>query len=165
MVAADLSCERLRRVRENAARLHLGNISLLVQDARIPGLASGLSFPRILVDVPCSATGTLGRNPDARWSRDPVQLPHLLDRQREILSRAFPLLSPGGALVYSTCSLEREENDDLVERFLRETPGAELEPAERFFPDRSWAARFIQTLPGREPGDGIFAARIRKRGI
>lgn len=164
VVAADLSCDRLRRVRENADRLHLGNIPLLVQDARTPGLSPGLSFPRILVDVPCSATGTLGRNPDARWSRDPAQLPDLLKRQREIISRGFSLLSPGGSLVYSTCSLEREENDDLIERFLRETPDAELEPAERFFPDCTWATRFIQTLPGRESGDGIFAARIRKRG-
>jgi len=164
VVAADLSCQRLRRVRENADRLPLDNIPLLVQDARVPGLRPDLSFPRILVDVPCSATGTLGRNPDARWSRDPDQLPDLFRRQREIISRAFSLLSPGGTLVYSTCSLEREENDDLVERFLKETPDAELEPAEQFFPNRSWAARFIQTLPGREPGDGIFAARIRKRG-
>lgn len=159
VVAADLSPGRLRRVRENAARLGLRSIRALVEDAR-----AGHSgpFDRILVDAPCSATGTLARNPDARWRKRPEQLPGLAALQYAILRQAFARLRPGGVLVYSTCSLEEEENSGVVERFLAATPQARLEPAAAFFPGVPWAGAYVQTLPGREPGDGSFAARIRQ---
>ncbi|MBI2501865.1 MAG: 16S rRNA (cytosine(967)-C(5))-methyltransferase RsmB [Candidatus Latescibacteria bacterium] len=161
VVAADLSARRLGRLRENQQRLGLRSLRLLVEDAR-----SGQSgpFDRVLVDAPCSATGTLARHPDVRWRKHPEQLPALSAAQYAMLCRAFARLRPGGVLVYSTCSLETEENDGVVERFLGATPAARLEPAAPFFPDQPWAGAYVQTLPGREPGDGCFAARIR-RGI
>ena len=160
IAAADRAPERLCRVRENAARLRLQSIRLLVQDARFP--AAG-GFDRVLADVPCSATGTLGRRPDARWRKQAEQLSGLAELQYAILSQAFACLRPGGVLVYSTCSLEEEENAALVERFLAATGTAVLEPATGPFPDQIWADRYLQTLPGRDPGDGSFAARIRKQ--
>ena len=161
LVSADLSVTRLDGLRRNAARLGLANLNLLAQDARRPALRPG--FDRILADVPCSATGVLGRHPDARWRRRPEQLAGLAVRQGAILRAAFALLAPGGALVYSTCSLEPEENAEVVADFLARTPQAELEPARGFFPGQRWADDYIQTIPGREPGDGCFAARLRRR--
>ena len=161
VLAADLAPHRLLRVRENTRRLRLRSLHLLVQDGCCPAVHPG-SFTRILADVPCSATGILGRHPDIRWRRQPDQFPGLTARQQELLTQAFSLLPAGGVLVYSTCSLEQEENAGVVERFLQHTPDAALEPAKRFFPNCPWADRYLQTLPGREPGDGSFAARIRK---
>jgi 16S rRNA (cytosine967-C5)-methyltransferase len=159
VVAADLSPRRLGKVRQNQARLGLRSLRLLVEDAR-----SGQSgpFDRVLLDAPCSATGTLARHPDVRWRKHAEQLPLLSGAQYAMLCRSFARLRPGGVLVYSTCSLEAEENDGVVERFLGATPAARLEPAAPFFPGQPWAGAYVQTLPGREPGDGCFAARIRR---
>ncbi|MCC7261658.1 MAG: 16S rRNA (cytosine(967)-C(5))-methyltransferase RsmB [Candidatus Latescibacteria bacterium] len=159
VVAADLSARRLVRLRENQTRLGLCSLRLVVEDAR-----SGQSGPydRVLVDAPCSATGTLARHPDVRWRKQPDQLPGLSATQHAMLCHSFDRLRPGGVLVYSTCSLEAEENTQVVERFLGATPAARLEAAAGFFPGQPWAGAYVQTLPGREPGDGCFAARIRR---
>ena len=160
VVAADRSLKRLQLVRENATRLRLRSIRSVVQDARAWGAGQ---FARVLADVPCSGTGILGRHPDARWRKKATQLSGLVELQYSILQQAFARLRSGGVLVYSTCSLEKEENDALIERFLSANGIAVLEPAADYFPGKIWAGRFIQTLPGRDPGDGGFAARIRKR--
>lgn len=159
VVAADLSPQRLRRLRENAQRLHLHSIRPLAWDACTAGSAH---FDRILVDAPCSGTGILGRHPDARWSKRIDQLPALIARQRAMLATAFTQLRPGGVLVYSTCSLEREENEDVVEEFLGNTMTARLEEAREHLRDDQRAGRYAQALPGQHPGDGAFAARIRR---
>lgn len=164
VLAADRSRSRLSSVTENRTRLGLDCVVPLVQDACQPCIRAG-SCRYVLADVPCTGTGTLGRRPDIRWRRSPDQLPALAERQRHILQSAFALTATLGVLVYSTCSVEPEENEMVVERFLECNPEAELEPASRFFPDRPWAGRFIQALPGREPGDGSFAARIRRRKL
>ncbi len=160
VVAADISPARLSRVRENAQRLGLNSIRAVVRDGTAPG--GEASYDRVLADVPCSATGVLGRHPDVRWNRAADQLPELAARQQLLLQRAYEHLKPGGVLVYSTCSLEKEENEQVVERFLAQTPSAQLERADLRFADRPWAHRYIQTIPGHHPGDGSFAARIRK---
>ena len=161
VVAADRSFRRVRRVRQNACRLGLRRLRAIAQDACSQGTSD---FDRILADVPCSGTGTLGRRPDIRWRRRAEELPGLASRQQAILARAFTRLRVGGILVYSTCSLEHEENAGVVERFLAATRNAVLEPAGGPFPGRSWSGDYLETLPGREPGDGSFAARIRKAG-
>jgi 16S rRNA (cytosine967-C5)-methyltransferase len=101
-------------------------------------------FDRILVDAPCSGTGTLGRNPEIKWRIGPDTPARLHAVQAAILSNALQLLAPGGRLVYSTCSLEREENEAVVE----EVGGGGA------------AVRAVHRLPGRDPGDGFFAAVI-----
>ena len=160
IIAADTSLDRLRLVRENMQRLRLHSIRPLVQDATRDGPGD---FDCILADVPCNNTGIFGRHPDARWRKNAEQLSALSATQQAILQRAFDRLKPGGVLVYSTCSLEAEENEEIVEHFLAATPNAHLEEASRYFPQQAWAGRYIQTLPGREPGDGCFAARIHKQ--
>ena len=159
VVAADISRPRLNRVRENARRLRLRTIRPVVRD----GTTSGCGvFDRVLADVPCSATGVLGRRPDARWRRQPAEFATLTKRQLVLIQRAYEHLRPGGVLVYSTCSLEEEENEAIVERFLKQTPTARLERADTHFPAQPWASRYVLTIPGQHAGDGSFAARIRK---
>lgn len=162
IVACDRSAARLARVRENAARLGLRSITRLVEDARLPSIIEA-GFDRVLVDAPCSSTGVLRRRPDARWRRSgPQAIFEKTVAQLDILRCAYARTRPGGIVVYSTCALEPEENDQLVERFLGMTPGAEVERADELFPPSAWCGRFIQTLPGREAGDGCFAARFRR---
>jgi len=160
ILAADLSPQRLLRVRENAQRLGLNNIHLAAVDARTLGPAL---FDRVLVDAPCSGTGIIGRHPDARWHKEVEQLAPLAVRQSEIIASAFTYLRPGGVLVYSTCSIEAEENEDIVEAFLAQNANAVLEEASAHLPGDKRAQRYAQTRPGQHIGDGSFAARIRKK--
>jgi len=103
-------------------------------------------FDRILLDAPCSGTGTLARNPEIKWRLKPADLAELHARQGELLRQALQRLAPGGRLVYSTCSLEPDENEAVVEEVLGDSGvEAALEP-------------YWRRLPGREPGDGFFAA-------
>src|SRR5690606_5316378 len=115
VVAADVSYSRMERVRENAERIGGLPIGLLVSDARWPAVREA---DLVLVDVPCTGTGTLRRHPDGKWRLQPADLSALVELQREILDAAASIVRPGGILVYSTCSLEREENEDQVEAFL-----------------------------------------------
>ena len=161
VAAGDLSRARLGRLRQNAGRLGLGGIGAFVGDASAGPHPAG-AFDGVLVDAPCSGTGVLRRQPEARWRKAEADLERQSRRQSAILESAFGALRPGGRLVYSTCSLEEEENDAVVDGLLARRADARLEPASRRFPGVDWAARTIQTLPGREAGDGAFAALIRK---
>lgn len=176
IVASDRSSTRLRKMGDNVERLGLPGVTRLVEDARQPSIAvphkawrtgpggdQPHGFDRVLVDAPCSSTGVLRRRPDARWrSRDPQAIFEQADVQLEILRAAYGRARPGGTIVYSTCTLEFEENEGLIERFLETTPGAEVGRADRYFGPSAWCERYVQTLPGRENGDGCFAARIHK---
>jgi len=135
--ACDLHYHRLAQMKSLDARL-------VVLDGTQP-LPFSRRFDRILVDAPCSGTGTLGRNPEAKWRFNPFDLPGLQVRQIALLRTAREALAPGGLLVYSTCSLEVEENEDVVTAAV--PAGA--------------VASTMQRLPGRDEGDGFFAAVIK----
>jgi 16S rRNA (cytosine967-C5)-methyltransferase len=135
-VACDHSLERLRHM------TGLG-VPLAVVDGTQP-LPFSRRFDRILVDAPCSGTGTLGRNPEIKWRLRPEDLARFRLRQRALLAQARAALAPGGLLVYATCSLEPEENQDVL---------AGLPPEVRI--------ETMQRLPGRDPGDGFFAAVLK----
>ncbi len=134
-VACDLHHNRLRNLK------NLG-CGLVVLDGTVP-LPFGTRFDRILLDVPCSGTGTLGRNPEIKWRLRPEDLADLHQRQVKLLANALVVLSPGGKLVYSTCSLEPEENEAVLKEVLGYVPEHRL-----------------QRIPGRDAGDGFFAAMI-----
>ena len=145
VVAADRHLHRLRTLRELAG----GAVDSVVLDGR-RGLPLRRPFDRILVDAPCSGTGTLARNPEIKWRLRVGDLAALALKQREILGNALESLGPAGVLVYSTCSLEHEENEGVVEAVLKEKT--------------SFAAgAYLQRIPGLVAGDGFFACPIRWR--
>jgi 16S rRNA (cytosine967-C5)-methyltransferase len=161
VLSSDASFTRLRRVRENIARLDLPTMLPYVADARKPALRS---VSAMLIDAPCTGTGTFRRHPDARWRLKPSDLAVMPAIQREILRSAATVVAPGGLLVYSTCSLEMEENDAQVERFLAEQPEWTLEPPpEGAVPATVLDAGRLRVLPQKHGVDGAFAARLRRR--
>jgi 16S rRNA (cytosine967-C5)-methyltransferase len=116
----------------------------------------------VLVDAPCSNLGVLRRNPDVKWKREEVELGRLAEKQRGILGAAAALARPGGRLVYATCSLEPEENDDVVRAFLAEHPDWRVDPPAGF-PVAPDANGVIRCLPHVHGTDGFTAVRLMRR--
>ena len=158
--AGDASLTRLARVRENVRRLDAPNVIPFVGDARFPAVRN---MDAVLIDVPCTGTGTFRRHPDARWRLRVSDLAVMPAMQRSILRAAAGAVRPGGLLIYSTCSLETEENDAQIESFLSDNPGWRLEPPpEGAVPATVLDAGRLRVLPQRHGTDGAFAARLRR---
>lgn len=141
-IACDVSWKRLREFPAVCPRV--------VLDATQP-LPFLSKFDRIFLDAPCSGTGTLSPNPEIKWRLTEQDLLRFREKQQQIVVRAAELLAPGGKLLYATCSLESEENEDVVHHLLVNRPHLELE-------------REVWRLPGRDPGDGFYAALLRAEG-
>jgi 16S rRNA (cytosine967-C5)-methyltransferase len=160
VLAGDASRNRLTRVRDNVARLDAPNILPYVGDALHPPLGE---VDAVLVDAPCTGTGTFRRHPDARWRLKASDLAVMPSLQRSILRAAAGIVRPGGLLVYSTCSLELEENDDQVATFLTEHPDWTLDaPPSGVVPDTVLDEGLLRVLPQQHGTDGAFAARFRR---
>jgi 16S rRNA (cytosine967-C5)-methyltransferase len=158
--ASDVSAARLVRAMSNIRRLELKHVIPYVADARMPALRP---VDVVLLDAPCTGTGTFRRHPDARWRLKPSDLAVMGAHQRALLRGAASVVQPGGLLVYSTCSLEPEENDAQVESFLAEHPDWTLEPPpEGAVPAAVLDAGRLRVLPQRHGADGAFAARLRR---
>lgn len=170
IVAVELHPHRADLLRR---RVNRSNVEVITADAT--ALARGRDFDRVLADVPCSGTGTLARNPEIKWKLRADDLADLHRRQAAILSAALGHLAPGGVLVYSTCSLEPEENRLVVEEVLSGDGGFKLLDCrarlqelkiegEFIWPEPESLCRgpFLQTLPGVDPCDGFFAAMIAR---
>jgi len=149
LIAHDRSAERLRLVEENCARLGVTCVQTALPST-LEAAPRNL-FDRILIDAPCSNTGVMRRRVDLRWRIRPEEIERLRVEQLELLRQAAPQLKPGGTLVYSTCSLEPEENQMVVKRFLRERPehNLELERELQPFVDGTDGA-YQATLIGRD---------------
>jgi 16S rRNA (cytosine967-C5)-methyltransferase len=158
--SSDQSFARLGRVIENATRLEIGAIHAYVADARYPAIRP---VDAVLVDAPCTGTGTFRRHPDARWRLKMSDLMVMAALQRSILNGASEAVKPGGLLIYSTCSLEPEENDQQIERFLNDHAGWQVEaPPEGAVPAMVLDHGYLRVLPQRHGTDGAFAARLRR---
>ncbi|KAK9825393.1 hypothetical protein WJX81_008684 [Elliptochloris bilobata] len=167
LVAVDRSAARLRGLAETgrAQGLPEGFLDVRPGDLQALGeqLSAGGGFDRVLVDAPCSGTGVLTKRADLRWRRTPLDLLDLVALQAELLDIAARLVRPGGVLVYSTCSLEPEENEEQIARFLERTPGFRLQPADALGllpPGVLTPQGYLATLPHRHAADGAFAARL-----
>lgn len=157
VVAADISPRRLARVAEGAARLG-ARVWPVAADARFPPLSEAAT---VLIDAPCTGTGTFRRNPDGRWRVRAANIAGMAAAQRAILAGAASMVPRGGLLVYATCTLEPEENWLQVESFLARHPGFRVEPGSgpaRFLDDRGC----LRVLPHESGFDGAFAARLRR---
>ncbi|GAA4895521.1 16S rRNA (cytosine(967)-C(5))-methyltransferase RsmB [Ferrimonas pelagia] len=159
MVAVDLEAKRLERVQQNLDRIGL-QATLHCGDASHPyQWWDKQQFDRILLDAPCSATGVIRRNPDSKWLRRDADIAKLAEVQSDILQAIWPLLKPGGTLVYATCSVLPEENAEQIKAFLQQTPDAMLSPIHQ--QDVSERPG-LQLLPQADGGDGFYYARLSK---
>ncbi len=123
------------------------------------------SVAAVLVDAPCSATGTMRRHPDARWRLYPTLFARAAERQGRLLAAAATLVRPGGLLIYATCSLEPEENEHVVESFLKRNPEFTRSPrSDAVAADLLTPAGDFQSLPQRHGIDGAYAARLERGG-
>jgi len=161
ITALDVDARRVRRMQEAFARLRLEGLDARAVDALRPGdWWDGTPFDAILIDAPCSATGIVRRQPDVLLHRREADLAALRDIQARLLDALWPLLAPGGTLVYATCSILRAENAAQVEAFLAKTPDATPAPLDDRFGHDTGAGR--QRLPGEGGMDGFFCGRMRK---
>lgn len=162
VVALDVDAERITRVQSTLTRLGL-SAHRTVGDAATPELWwDGTLFDRILLDAPCSATGVIRRQPDIKWHRRAGDIAVLVALQARLLDAAWPMLRPGGRLVYATCSVLRDENDRQIDAFLARTTSAKPVP----LPDALGqpAGVGVQRFPQAEGGDGFFYAVLEKCG-
>ncbi len=149
IIAADSSSRRVERMKSNLQRLHASIAEPKLLDWADANHPTDPVFDRILVDAPCSNTGVMRRRIDVRWRLLPWSFKEMTQLQNGILEATLPLLKPGGSLVYSTCSIDREENEGVVETVLKKLPGFKL-------------IETRESLPWRDGFDGAFAALIRR---
>jgi len=173
VTAVDLSKSRLTRLRQNLDRLGLEAETV---QADLLAFEPDRPFDAVLLDAPCSSTGTVRRHPDVPWTKSPADIARLADVQKRLLARAVTLVRPGGRIVFSNCSLDPQEGEDLVDAFLAEASGIAVDPIRPdetpgigpFVTERGW----LRTTPtGLDLGrpqisglDGFFAARFRREG-
>ncbi|MGR4066771.1 16S rRNA (cytosine(967)-C(5))-methyltransferase RsmB [Billgrantia sp. C5P2] len=162
LLALDSDAVRLARVEETLERLGL-SATLVHADATLRDWWDGTPFDAILLDAPCSGTGVIRRHPDIKRLRRPSDIPKLAELQARLLDNLWPLLRPGGTLLYATCSVLREENDQQVLAFLERTPDAEVTTPQEVSWGRT-AGPGRQLLPQPDSHDGFFYARLKKRG-
>jgi 16S rRNA (cytosine967-C5)-methyltransferase len=162
LVACDISEVRLARAKLRAKRAGAENAErkLLPADDDKWLKRHYARFDRVLVDAPCSGTGSWRRNPDARWSTQSAKLDELNELQDAIVTRAANFVKPGGHLIYATCSLLLRENDDRVEQFLRTRADFERIDARTIIPN--WPEPVLRLSPAKHGTDGFFAAVLRR---
>ena len=160
VVASDIAFGRLQRALENARRIGELPLHFIVADARAPAVASANT---VLIDAPCTGTGTFRRHPDGKWRVQPQDLLALVALQREILDASSEIMAVGGVLVYSTCSLEPEENQEQVKDFLDRHPNFLRRPPSGWSePAMIDEVGNLVVLPQEHGFDGSFAARLER---
>ncbi len=161
--AIELSERRASVIAEQAARLgHTPRFTLHIADACNASWWDGSPFDAILLDAPCTGTGTLRRNPDIKLHRSPDDVAQLADLQTRLLANLWPMLKPGGSLLYCTCSILQQENDDIIELFLNGAGNAQLVPLH--LPSGQQTRYGWQLLPTDLRTDGFYYAKLVKAG-
>ncbi len=161
IVALDRFESRLKILQKNLDRLKVTNVKTITIDAN--EFVDEQGFDRVLVDAPCSGLGTLTKKPDLKWKRDLGDIRNIVNIQYELLKRGAGLLKQGGSLVYSTCTVEPEENSEIIKKFLSENSNFKLINAGNFLPAELVAEDgSVQTFPHIHGLDGSFAAKLEK---
>lgn len=166
IIAVDISDKKLAVLQENCKRIGVQNVETRTIDVAKADLSFINAADAVLIDAPCSGFGTLRRHPDIRWNKTSDQLPSLSDLQYRLLKNTALHIKHGGILVYSTCTVEPTENEEIINRFLKKFPMFTVEHASEFLPDIPQSAitpeGFLQTFPHEHGVDGTFAARLRR---
>ena len=161
ITSVDKSQRRLQVVAENARRLGIKIISPVASDIMD---FKGSPYDRVMLDPPCTGWGTAGKHSDLRWSKTAEDVKNLAKIQTAMIDRAAKLVKPGGVLVYSTCTIMRAENDQIVEEFLLRNDNFEIDSASQFFPKDIVTERgFVKTYPNVYDLDGAFCARLKRK--
>ena len=167
IIAVDMSAEKAALLEKNCRRVGARNVETRIMDVRKADLGFIKTADAVLIDAPCSGFGTLRRHPDIRWNKTLKQVHALSEVQYNLLKNAAQHIKPGGVLVYSTCSIEPVENEEIVQRFLADFPMFAVENAKDFLPDVPPSIitpqGFVQTFPHEHGVDGAFAARLRRK--
>jgi len=168
VIALDKSERGIAKIRENVVRLRLASTCAAKSDVsqKLPEKLCG-PYDRILVDAPCSGLGTLRSNPEIKWHRNETDVKRLSDLQERIVDRVVYNLKPGGVLVYSTCTLNRDENENVIEHFLERHKEFVLDDPASYLPEEAGSlvrGGYYVALPHRHNTDGFFAARMSKIG-
>jgi 16S rRNA (cytosine967-C5)-methyltransferase len=161
LTAVDVSQERLELLRENLTRLNIKSVFVVQADGT--KFSSG-TYDKILVDAPCSGTGVFRKFPESRWITAPEDVGRLAQQQLQLLNNAANLLAPGGHIVYSTCSVLRAENENVIERFLTDRPDFIVAlPADFAYVNVVGEDHMVRTYPGWKYLDNMFAVRLMKK--
>ncbi|MFW5736335.1 MAG: 16S rRNA (cytosine(967)-C(5))-methyltransferase RsmB [Halanaerobium sp.] len=165
ITALDISQKRLQLVKENLKRLGVKNVNLKTADAA--EYQDKQKYDRILADLPCSGLGLLASKPEIKWDKDPAVIKKMSELQYQILSNNLAKLKTGGKLLYSTCTLTKEENQDLVDRILEENSGFNLIDLNQKLKELSGLQlenknKFLELLPGEVDSEGFFFALFKK---
>lgn len=168
IISVDDHPHKIDLIKENASRLKLESIEPVLGDARDIFAKDNRAVDAVLVDAPCSGTGVLRRRIDARYRRRPEDIKALAALQKDILQQAACLVRPGGRLIYSTCTLEPEENQVQIKQFLENNPDYQIEPYSKYLPaeinlystdnNQQW----LTLLPVTDGGDGFFMCRLKR---
>jgi 16S rRNA (cytosine967-C5)-methyltransferase len=173
LFALDISHSRMEELRKRARRAGAYNIRVRLIPAEPAAALGSLKdlvgrADRVLIDAPCSGTGTLRRNPDARYRLQEGDLELHVERQRALLDSFSELVRPGGRLIYGTCSLLRQENEEILKRFLESHAGFRLKPAVSVLGEAlsdTTDAGFLKLAPHRQGTDGFFGAILERAPI
>ncbi len=160
ILAIEKYSSKIKSINEGNQRLKLPIIETLVEDARKLRLHEKVDL--IFADLPCSGLGTLRKKPDIKWKRDTDDIPKIVELQKEIISNAIRFMGKGSVLIYSTCTIEPEENQEVVYWLLDNYKDLQIDPAENYLPKEVCKDGFMQTFPHIHGIDGAFAARIIK---
>ncbi|MCU0569285.1 MAG: 16S rRNA (cytosine(967)-C(5))-methyltransferase [Oculatellaceae cyanobacterium Prado106] len=163
ILACDRQASRLKKLQENATRLQLHSIQIQAEDSRDRPQFQAMG-DRVLLDAPCSGLGTLHRHADARWRQTPTSVQELATLQTELLHETATWVKPGGTLVYATCTLHPQENEQIIETFLTTHPHWQINPptpphpAAPFVTPQGW----LKVIPSQQNMDGFFMVRLRR---
>lgn len=164
--ARDLTERKTDLIEENKIRLHKKNIAVKVWDAKLPDKDMIGKADVVLADVPCSGLGVLGKKRDIKYRVTPESLEEIVKLQKEILDTVWQYVKPGGTLLYSTCTIRRAENQDMVS-YLTERYPFEAESLNAYLPEALWSETtekgYLQLLPGEHECDGFFFARLKRK--
>ena len=160
IIAVDKYEHRLNLVKQSCERLGLTNVDFIAEDATAANFGVA---DKVLVDAPCSGFGVIQKKPDIKWQRELSDIKNLAKTQLELLETASKLVRNGGVIVYSTCTIEPEENIEVVKSFLDKHPEFEIEDARNYLPSEVVTnGGYMETFPHKHDMDGGFAVRLIK---